>query len=164
MLLKQLQQLQISKPAPELIEVIWLLNVCEGICSSKYVKCECWWLTANVSKKAQMSLKGKCTDTNRLNLPVETNVQADTHHACRWRTESADGDSGWPQLIHRSSAGGRRSGPCLPPTLSHSLLAPPDNGLRERERGKKTDNDIVIHRLDSGRKKGGRKKGVKEMF
>ena len=66
---------------------------------------------------------------------------ARTHLVCRWRRGSAGGDSGWPRLIHRSSAGGRRSRPYLPPWLSHSPPAPPDNGLRERKMGVNT----VIH-------------------
>lgn len=49
-------------------------------------------------------------------------------------------------MIHRSSAGGRRSGPYLPPRLSHSLPAPPDNGLKQR----KMNVDIVIQRVGDG--------------
>lgn len=52
-------------------------------------------------------------------------------------------------MSHRSSAGGRRSGLCLPPGLSHSQLAPPDNELGER----KIEVNVMIHWLDGVEKK-----------
>lgn len=57
-------------------------------------------------------------------------------------------------MIHRSSAGGRRSGPYLPPRLSHSPPALPDNGLRDR----KMDVNIVIERVDDGEEEKEREK------
>lgn len=61
-------------------------------------------------------------------------------------------------MIHRSSAGGRRSGLCLPPGPSHSLPALPDNGLRER----KMEVNIVMGTVDRGqeeKKTGARREG-----
>lgn len=131
----------------------------EDIYNKKNVKCKCWWVIANVFKRlVSNASEGKYKDTDRLSLSAETSVRTHTHLACRWRRGSAGGDSGWLRLIHRSSAGGRRSGPYLPPRLSHSPPAPPDNGLRER----KTDVNIVIQRADDGEeeKEGEKRKGT----
>lgn len=141
--------------------VSWLSNVKslqrenEDICEKKNVKWKCWWVTANVSKRLALNVtKGKYIDKDKLGLSAETSVHADTHLACRWRRESGGGDSGWPRLIHRSSAGGRRSEPYPPPRLLHSLLALPDNGLRDRKR----DVNIVIQRLDNPEERRGKEK------
>lgn len=106
------------------------------------VKCKCGRVLANVFKR----LVSNVSDADRLNLSAETTVYTHTHLLCHWRKESAGGDSGWPRLIRRSSAGGRRSGPFRPPGPWHSLPALPDNGLRER----KMDVNIVTQMVGDG--------------
>lgn len=80
-------------------------------------------------------------------------VHLHTHLLCRWRKESAGGDSGWPQLIRHSSASGRRSGPYPLPTLWHSLPALPDNELRKG----KLDVNTVTQMVGDG--EGGKRGG-----
>lgn len=80
-------------------------------------------------------------------------VHLHTHLLCHWRKESVGGDSGWPQLIHHSSASDRRSGLYPLPTLWHSLPALPDNELRK---GKLDVNTVTQMAGDGeGGKRGG---------